>query len=270
MSSPYNPFEFQTIESQTINGVQSNETQNIYNMFSITLTDIHSVQEGIDNILRGTHEINKNDQGEVTHRFVNFKITSFPLAYLVISLQRCTFDPISAKYYKNTSRVEINDEIILTSINGQKMKYKLIGTIIHCGNDFQEGHYICLLKNNGKYLEFNDSRVFQITEERFYFLSNSDGDDGATLAFYSSTDRTYFAKYLKPCKYRPNETVVYYPNQKIIIPPEHIRRKACFVQCFVYPIDMPERKKLYKRSAKLLPNIAYIIEPTCRGKIHIE
>jgi len=112
-------------------------------------------------------------------------ITRSPPA-LVVHLKRFKVDPQTYASQKLFYRIPFPEELSM-NIEGQApQKYHLKGFVVHAGAGIQFGHYYSLVKSNGKWINFNDTRVSIVEDQethRYYGQPPMDNKGSHPCAF---------------------------------------------------------------------------------------
>jgi hypothetical protein len=107
-------------------------------------------------------------------------IKSMP-SNLLIHLVRFSFSKATGKYVKNSIPVTYPSEFDASRYAPGAGDYELNSVICHFGDTPNSGHYICYVKNNGRWFKCNDSSVTPVSEREAL----------------SQTRETYFLTYAK-------------------------------------------------------------------------
>ena len=93
-----------------------------------------------------------------------YMIKKFPQT-LQLQLLRFNYNSSTMQRTKNTNFVKFDENITLFNHTGDNidihLKYKLSAIILHVGETTQSGHYIAIIRQNGKWITFNDETVYE-------------------------------------------------------------------------------------------------------------
>ena len=201
------------------------ETITPYNSISLDIKNKKTLQEAFESyvkgeILEGENKfyIDKFDKKVPILRRTTLK--SLPLI-TIVHLKRFDFD------YMNFEKTKLNDylsfpstfdfsmflrdSILEKSKDEPYMKnieieinsleddytYELIGILIHSGSSADAGHYFSFIKNNNEWLEFDDSRVSKISEDKMWKESFGEDKENDYNQGYSKCTNAYMLFYKK-------------------------------------------------------------------------
>ncbi len=80
----------------------------------------------------------------------------------MLYFQLLRFQEIKGKLYKNTKSIEICENIEIV-VNDVPIKYQIHQIFLHEGGTLDGGHYIILIKKQGKWFEVEDKRNTELT-----------------------------------------------------------------------------------------------------------
>lgn len=84
---------------------------------------------------------------------------------LLLHLKRFKIDPRTFSHQKLAFRIPYPEELRLQSTDGVSTTYFLKGIIVHAGSGMLHGHYYSLVKSQGKWMKFDDTKV-EIVEDK--------------------------------------------------------------------------------------------------------
>lgn len=144
-------------------------------------------------VLKGTDKFLCESCGSLQEAHKRMRVKR-PPKVLVLHLKRFKYVESQNMMVKLNYRVAFPFELKLTNTSDDSEDpdrlYSLFAVVIHLGSGMSHGHYVALVKTNGRWLQFDDESVTPLNERfitQYYGAScDSTSTDTGYLLFYSS------------------------------------------------------------------------------------